>query len=279
MAAYYGCFSPKNGVSKQIDVVPINLNIGGLHGSFDVGVRGYENAAALPNGAAVDLGATIIPIANTNILVLRGADSQVLVGSGANTATAVYASTTAPLVAGCVQGICADSVVVVSDCAKSRIFQVSVAPTVGANTLTLQHTDAWGGNSLNFDTYFDKLSEVALMKTVVYFVAEGNGADNGPSLYQRVNNEPAVELVEDVENVSFTYGINGTNYKRAVDMLATEWAQVTAVRIELLVRSDMDNVVEDKQPYAFAGNTVAQANVPDKRIRKVFMATVGVRSR
>ena len=245
---------------------------------------GYENAAALPNGVdgdgvAPDLGATIKPIANTNILVLRGADSQVLVGSAANAATGVFARTTAPLVDGCVQGICENSVVVVSDCAKARIFQVSAEPTVVVDTLTLQHTDAWGGNSLNFETYFDKLSEIALMKTVVYFVAEGNGADKGPSLYQRVNNEPPVELVEDVENVRFTYGINGTDYRNAVNMLAPDWAQVTAVRIELLVRSDKDNVVEDNQPYTFAGNNVVQADVADKRIRKVFMATVGVRSR
>jgi type IV pilus assembly protein PilW len=278
MASYYGCFSPKDGTSKTVDIVPSNLSIAGLHSNFGVGVMGYKNATTLPNGATTDLGATIKPIANTNILVLRGADAQVLVGSAINTATEVYAHTKSAVVDGCVQGICNGSAVVVSDCSKARVFQVSAAPTISAEKLTLQHAAGWGGGDNRFEN-FDKLSEVSLMKTVVYFLAEGNGNAKGPSLYQKVNKDAAVELVEDVENISFTYGITGTTYKKAEDMAATDWAKVTAIKIELLVRSNMDNVVENKQPYTFATNTVAQADVPDRRIRKVFMATVGVRSR
>jgi type IV pilus assembly protein PilW len=116
------------------------------------------------------------------------------------------------------------------------------------------------------------------MKTVVYFVAKG--VNGGPSLFQKVNRDPAIELVEDVENVSFTYGVNGVTFKKAEDVTtAGEWPRVTAVKVELLVRSNMDNIVENKQPYTFAGTTVAQTSVPDKRIRKVFMTTIGLRSR
>jgi type IV pilus assembly protein PilW len=240
---------------------------------------GYKDSIALPGGAATNLGASIVPIAGTNILVLRGADPQALLtGSAINTKNEIYAHTKSAVVDKCIHGICKDSVAVVSDCKKAKVFKVSSDPSVAADKLTLKHTEDWGGGDKANDN-FDKLSEVAPMKTVVYFVAEGKGADKGPSLYQKINKEDAVELVEDVEDISFTYGVAGTTYKKAENMLAAEWAQVTAIRVELLVRSDMDNVVENKQPYTFDSTPVAQAAVPDKRIRKVFTATVGVRSR
>jgi type IV pilus assembly protein PilW len=277
MGAYYGCFSPKDGSIHKVTVIPNNLSLGGLHADFGSGVMGYKNAAALPNGAATDLGATITPIANTNILVLRGADPQSLVGYSSNTKNEVYAYTTAAVTNGCIAGICKDSVAVVSDCVKAIVFKVSTDPSVGGSKLTLTHSEDWGGGSNKFEN-FDKLSEVAPMRTIVYFLAQGAGG--GPSLFQKVNGEPAVELVEDVENISFTYGVKGVTFKNAETVTAAaEWSQVTAVKIELLVRSNMDNVVENKQPYTFAGTAVAQSSVPDKRIRKVFTTTVGLRSR
>jgi type IV pilus assembly protein PilW len=277
MAAYYGCFSPKDGVAHNVNVIPSNLSMGGLHSNFSVGVMGYKNATTLPNGASTDLGATITPIANTNILVLRGADAQALIGGAVNIKDEVYAYTTSAVVDGCVAGICKDSVVVVSDCAKAIVFKVSSDPTVSTNILTLKHSEEWGGGDKKSEN-FDRLSEVSLMKTVVYFVAKG--VNGGPSLFQKVNRDPAIELVEDVENVSFTYGVNGVTFKKAEDVTtAGEWPRVTAVKVELLVRSNMDNIVENKQPYTFAGTTVAQTSVPDKRIRKVFMTTIGLRSR
>jgi len=276
MSAYYGCFSPKDGSEKTVDIIPGNLSVGGLNANFGIGVMGYKDASTLPNGASTDLGPGITPISGTNILVLRGADAVTLVGSAVNTKNEVYGYTQSAVVNNCIAGICKNSVAVVSDCSKARVFKVSEIPSVSANQVTLKHAEDWGGGA-NKDENFGKSSEISLMKTVVYFLAEN--PNEGPSLFQKINNDPAVELVEDVENISFLYGVSGTTYKKAEDMSAGDWAKVTAVKIEILVRSNADNVVDNKQPYTFATVPVLQANVPDRRIRKVFMATVGVRSR
>lgn len=272
-AGYYGCYSP---INKIITVVPSNLSLGGLQKNFDFGITAYESSAAL--NVSDDLGATITPVANTEILVVRNASAQIFVGNAANTTNAIYAYSAIPVVDHCVGEICNSSAVVVSDCSKARVFKVSAEPTVTANLLTLQHTQNWGGADKKPEN-FDQLSEVSALHTTVYFLATGAGG--GPSLYQRIDGKPATELVEDVENIHYTFRLNDTTYKTIAQMNVdtNNWKLVTGVRVEMLVRSSLDNVTDRPQPYTFAGTTVAQANVPDRRIRKVFSTTVGIRNR
>lgn len=274
-AAYYGCYASKaNGAAT---VIPASLDLGGLQNDFNVGVMGYKEANNLPHGAGADLG-TVSPWAapKTQILVLRGASAQAYVGSANNTTNEVYGYTTSAVNGSCVGEICNGYAAIVSDCSKARIFKVSTTPGVAANTLTVKHTESWGGGAVKSENY-GKLSEIAAFKTVVYFV--GQNPSGGPSLYQKVNAEAAVELVQDVEQINFLYGVDGTNYIKAENMAAGDWAKVNAVKVELVVRSNVDNVVENKQPYTFNGVAVAQADVPDYRVRKVFNATIGLRSR
>ncbi len=274
-AGYYGCYSP---INKIITVVPSNLNLGGLQKNFDFGITAYESAASPSLSVADDLGATIVPVANTEILVVKNASSQIFVGNTPNTANAIYAFSALPLADSCVGEICNGSAVVVSDCSKARVFQVSATPSVATNTLTLQHTQNWGGADKKPEN-FDQLSEVSALHTTVYFLATGAGG--GPSLFQRIDGRPATELVEDVENVHYTFRLNDTTYKTISQMNAdmNNWKLVSGVRVEMLVRSTLDNVVDRPQSYTFAGTTVAQASVPDRRIRKVFSTTVGIRNR
>jgi len=76
-----------------------------------------------------------------------------------------------------------------------------------------------------------------------------------------------------------SYGID-TSGDGSVDSTVTaasvaNWDQVQTVQISLLLRSD-NNALDQPQTYTFDG---ADTKPTDRRIRKVFNATIAVRSR
>ncbi len=86
-------------------------------------------------------------------------------------------------------------------------------------------------------------------------------------------------VLEGVEQMRITYAtFDNSNYRLAGDLLATEWPRVHSVRLELVVRSMENNIVEAKQPYMFAGAEVTPAD-GDRYLRQVFTSTIGIRSR
>jgi len=56
----------------------------------------------------------------------------------------------------------------------------------------------------------------------------------------------------------------------------TNWNQVAAIRISLLVAGSDDNVATAAQTYTYDGASVTAG---DKRLRQVFTTTVSVRNR
>jgi type IV pilus assembly protein PilW len=284
MAAYYGCYRPvpPTGVnpSTSTDLQNKNLVIAGLHGNFGEGVRGYDNITSLPGGQSdVGAGLTLLAADKTaHVLVVRSANELGFPISAANNANNVIAYSANPLVDGCAEGICPNSAVVVSDCYKARVFQATNVSLAG-NTLTLQHADSWGGGSVALENFTS--GEVLPINTTVYFLAEG--ASGAPSLWQKTNTEEALELLEGVERMRITYATtDNTDYRLASALAAADWANVTSARLELVVRSLENNVLDDTQPFTFAGATITPADidgVKDRYMRQVFTSTIGIRSR
>lgn len=276
MAAHYGCFKPNNAVT----LTNSTLNFGGLHTNFDVGIMGYSDPANLPNGAATDLGG--IPRVNdpntpqedANILVIRSANRPGFIISAGNTPTQITAFSAVPMVQGCVDDVCVNSAMIASTCFRARLFQVS-AINMAAPNLTVTHTDPWGA-AVEYITGDDLLP----INTTVYFLANRPPPSNAPGLWQRINNASApIELLEGVESMRITYATGAANnayLEAAAITLANAWQNVASVRIELVVRSLEDNVVDSPQPYTFAGDVITPA---DRRMRQTFSTTVGIRSR
>ncbi len=283
-AARYGCLrsDPEN---NKVILQDGGLDLGGLHNNFAEGVRGYDSLDDLPNGAEEDLGLAEDKIdEDENIIVLRSAAEVGLPVNGTNNDTQVFTHTDeSSVVDNCVQGICKDKAVIVSDCYSSRVFQVTgLAPA--ANTLTITHAAGWGGNPEKQLEIFTE-GEVAAMTTTVYFIAEG--ASGQPSLWQKKDDEGALELLEGVERMSITYAPRATAtnlnpaYSAASDIDAADWPRINSVRIELLVRSSDNNVLESSQPYTFGGvlTNPATADPTDRYLRQTFATTIGIRSR
>lgn len=284
MAAYFGCFRP-DPTNDDLDLQNKTMVIGGLHGNFGEGIRGYDSIESLPNGQS-DVGAGITPLDDShtaNVLVVRSANQIGLPISAPNNPNSIFAYSATGLVNNCISTICVGTAVVVSDCYRARVFQVSALSHSG-ETVTLSHSDTWGGGSDPKENFIS--GELLSIFSTVYFIAEG--ASGAPSLWQRTNNGTALELLEGVEHMRITYSYLEDDddipdeYVPASAVPLDMWPKVVSVRIELVVRSLENNVLAETQPYTFAGAEITPPDidgVPDRYMRQVFSATVGIRSR
>jgi type IV pilus assembly protein PilW len=135
------------------------------------------------------------------------------------------------------------------------------------------------------------------------------GANGGPSLYKQINNAAPQELVEGVEQMQILYGVDTDtsaadraeygvpDYYVPANVVAsnTNWDDVLAIKISLLVRSD-NKVTSDTSPDTYnayrAYNSLPASVMPDldtcgttnaatcdTRMRRMYNSTIAVRNR
>lgn len=231
----------------------------------------------------------------TDILVVRSASGNSVGVVKNNNSAQVFVSNTGEQAGACegntssYSGICEGDILVVADCEKARVFQASgLGPTSGEDNVNIRHASSgdpgnalssWGGSSTNPDENFGTDSEVIKVTTQFYYVA--NNDRGRPSLWRKEGSRPAEELVEGVQDLQLLYGHSEgetppTNYENASQLSSDDWANVKSVRVQMLVQSSEDNVVPEPQAYTFNGQVVDEPG--DRRLRQVFVSTIGVRS-
>lgn len=243
------------------------------------------------------------PLAGTDALVIRGsADSGVVLTGDNNGDANLNVSVTSIDGNGCFSGICPNDILVVTDCAKAKIFQANELQQNGTmivhNNSGLTQCSAWGGNGQNKPN-FAAGSKILKMQSRFYYVA--NNDDGIPSLYSSGATGAASELLTGVEDFQLEFGIGVNNddgngyviseFKTANNVTANEWDNwdgdnevVVAVRYSLLVRGE-DNVLTEPQTYAYNGidyvggvaGTEATA-ASDRRLRQIFSSTISIRN-
>lgn len=283
MAGYYGCLKAddSNGGSALFDETfanPAGAGLTGLNMNFQTAVRGYNTTStgtdALPHGAAVDLGAGFTVKPNSDVLVMHGANERGMTIRAVNTATQAFGYTDD----NSAEGFKAGSIAVISDCQKGHIFQVKTAPVVGSHLVTLTY-DPWNAAALpalpGANEYLQGM--ILPVHTYVYFVATRAGAQE-PSLWQRIDEAPAQEILSGVDDLSITYSTNGGNYMKAADVGSANWYKIKSVNVEVLVRELGNGTNENAQSYTFKNVLVTPA-AGDRVLRQVFRATFGVRPR
>lgn len=193
--------------------------------------------------------------------------------------------------------------VVPPDCGKAVTFQMtnvnnnntistvvhnSGAGTPGNSTKCLD--DPAGVLCASPATYPNLAPDSKIMRMIgsIYFLR--NNPNTQPALYRETltatggsAGSTAEELVEGVEDMQVLYG-EDTNADKNIDSYVAanavvNWDNVMAVRINLLMRSVENSVVSAPQAVAFNGGTVNSGVGADRRLRKVFTATIGVRNR
>jgi type IV pilus assembly protein PilW len=270
MAGFYGCFRP-NPAEATRKLQNDTLAIDSLYSNFGEAIRGYASKDALTATERAYLTSADLE-ANTNVLVLRAASPSPRIINALNTDTTIQVYSTQPTVGNCVDGMCINDAAVVSDCFRARVFKVKALTATGSN-LTIEHPDNWSVNTDRTASYAS--GEVLPMNTTSYFIA--TGASGAPSLWQKLNQKDAVEVLEGVEKITYKFSTEkNATYQEAAAI--TNWAEVNSVRIFVVARSIENNAVPEPQPYVIDGVTTTPVT-PDRYMRQVFTATVGLRSR
>jgi type IV pilus assembly protein PilW len=167
-------------------------------------------------------------------------------------------------------------VVAVSDCSKGAIFQITNA-LAAAPDYTIQHSTGGGvtpGNATvdlsGIGTVYDVDSLVFPVNTNTFFVGPGSGVNNRGqtplSLWQQVNNNVPVELVEGVEDMEVSYGVDtdgdGVPNRYQTFQAVADPSTIITVRVDLTVNS-VDVVTTQG----------------DGLLRRTFSKTVAIRNR
>lgn len=270
MAGFYGCFRP-NAADANRRLQNDALVIDSLYGNFGEAIRGYASKAGLTATERAYLTSAEIQ-ADTNVLVVRSAAPTPRIINATNTNNTLQVFSTQAQANDCVDGLCKNDAAVVSDCFRARVFKVSALDDTAPN-LVISHSDNWDIASDLTASYSN--GEVLPMNTTSYFIA--TGVSGAPSLWQKLNQKTAVEVLEGVEKVTYKFSTeNNATYREAA--LIGNWNEVNSVRIFVVARSIDNNAVPESQPYVIDGVTTTPVS-PDRYMRQVFTATVGLRSR
>ncbi|HFC53864.1 MAG TPA: prepilin-type N-terminal cleavage/methylation domain-containing protein, partial [Gammaproteobacteria bacterium] len=134
-------------------------------------------------------------------------------------------------------GLCPNDQVIISDCERARLFTIAT-PTLSGGVLTIPDASgtSWVGEN-NSTVSFTKADSTLFEARTVAFFVKRNSRDGitVPSLYRKVGNGNAQELVEGVENIQIAYGEDGNGDGVADRYVAahqiTSFSNVVSVRL------------------------------------------------
>lgn len=175
-------------------------------------------------------------------------------------------------------------ILMISDCSHRAIFEVTKYDPQGG---TIEHaisdaTESSPGNESNdFKHRYLPGAAALSLQRVVYYVR--NNASDIPSLYRRVDQGAAEELVAGIEQMQLSFG-EDTNPSADTDRIAdisvtpnllTRPTRIISVTVALLVRSSEPYGAKEARTYQLLGQNVA---TDDRYMRKVFTTTASVRN-
>lgn len=189
-------------------------------------------------------------------------------------------------------GLCDGDIVMLTNCSHVIVFQATNVQEKGNGTDLVVHSmdsdpapgnkcASWGGAGCG-----DVIPSVnpgdEIMKLSMYTYFIGTSARTGrPGFFRRAGNAAPVELLEDVQSMQLTYGLDANNDRVPDSYVAAtgvaDWDNVVAVRVQLLVQTPEQGVLPAAQTgLSFNGQTV---NTSDRRLRQVFSSTIALRNR
>lgn len=172
---------------------------------------------------------------------------------------------------------------VIASCSNMDIFKVT-AVTATTSTITVSHAAL----STSYSTVKGRIGSAVEM---TYYVRQtGRTNTQGEPIYglfrQPTVNGAAVagatedELAEGIDKMVVSYGIDTNNdgnvdqYVATSAMTSTYWPNVASVRIQFLVSSTDNNILDSAQSYTFNGNTIT-----DRKLHTNVGSTITLRNR
>ena len=268
-----------NGCATRGGSVPITNTLndsGDYFWDFATGIQGFDATASAAIWAPAIDAAITTPLSGSDVLTIRTMNEPVIrvtshPGGTPPGSAAIQVNTQNQLAR--------FDIVMVTDCLTSAIFQITSANPNTSGSITHNTGVGIPGNATQALGKDYTGAEIVKLTTKSFYIR--NNADGEPSLYQRISNNAAAEMVEGVENMQILYGVD-TGVDGAVDQYVSadsvaNWDSVVSVRVSLLLRTLADNlVVGGAQTYNFNGTAVTAT---DNRLRAVFSRTISLRNR
>ncbi|MEN3800674.1 PilW family protein [Aeromonas veronii] len=296
MVGYQGCLS-----KQGVNITNTLNNNAALPYNFTTFLRGYDNVTTtLPAPlAALFTGAEPRPMSGSDVLLVQGPAGVgvPLSRDNHNNAAQLFVQQLSSKMDYCGTGkqgysdLCEGDIVMLSDCQKARIFQVTkVQGVVGGREVNIVHSNdnkytpgnassSWGGTSSPPEERFGLGSVVNRVETRLYYIARPS-ASSPYALYRKNGVAAGMPLIEGVANMQLTFG-EDQNRDRAADRYVNaasnpNWNNVLGIGVQLLMRSNQGNVVSSPQALSFAGATF---RATDRNWYWVAETTVALRNR
>ncbi|QBQ56271.1 PilW family protein [Nitrosococcus wardiae] len=176
-------------------------------------------------------------------------------------------------------GLSQFDIVMVSDCIDAAIFQISsTSPDTSGSLAHNTGVGTPGNDTKKFGKEYDNSGSVIRLATTTYYIR--TNSQGAPALYRKEDADPSQELIEGVEDMQILFGEDTDGNREANAYLTadnvTAWNNIINVRINLLLQTLEDNLAATPQSYTFNGATITPN---DRRLRRVFTATVNLRNR
>jgi type IV pilus assembly protein PilW len=286
MAGFVGCVSnltPVNTLNPPFDTSYTYDFSGGL-GGFEAQSDGLDPPTWTWTPTVDASIASPTPLAGSDVLTLRGMlNNPVFIDATMPTVSADLKTAAVP--SGVTPPVADGDIVMISDCTAAAVFQITDYNTANGNLVhnagVLPPENPVGNETKDLGHKFEKGAEVFRVGTTTYYV--GQNASGQPALYRKVGAANAQELVEGVETLQVLYG-EDTNGDRSADVYRTAnavaaWSSVRSLRVGMLLRSlnEIPRIETNATVYNVLGTNSGPYN--DRRLRRVFTSTVGVRNR
>ncbi len=259
MVGYKGCATRQN-----ITITNTLKNSSDLAYNFsDDGLVGYDNlSATLPDELNTFLSGDPQPIAGSDLIIIRSPSGDRVSIVDNNDAAQLFAASAAS------NTFAVGDIVMVSDCKKARIFQISnLTANANAGKVNVVHSksknltpgnsvSSWGPPST--EESFGTSAHLIAYQTTTFFIAN-NPTTGVPTLYKKVNANKALPLINGIYAFQIRYG-EDTDGDSQVDVYHSAsavagWKSVTAIRIETILGSDDTGMVTKPQKLAFNQST------------------------
>jgi type IV pilus assembly protein PilW len=293
-AGYLACNTSARNISMLNGAPTLAVNFSQPLGGYEANGTGpagnYALAAApvAPDPSAADW-ATGLDAALANQVVQN--NDVLVVYSTLRNVQPVYVSTIQDgfdnFITNTQGALLANQLAVISDCAKSVVFQISSISGAGSNTrIKHQAGGTPGNNAAIFPVSFEQGSQVAPVDTTVFYI--GKGADGDGALFAYDSNSSPTfvvnELVPDIEAMQVLYGVDSTGtqtvsqYVTADQVTGGNFNNVMSVKVAVLAASPLGSVpIPAVAPFYFLLGTKVTAP-RDTRSRQVFEITIAVRN-
>ncbi len=167
-----------------------------------------------------------------------------------------------------------------ADCGAATVFQVT---NYNHDSGTVVHNAGVskkpGNSTKSLGKQFGPGTKLMKISTVNYFIRQ-SPSGHGPSLWRRLADEPAEELVDGIETLQLRYG-EDTDGDGVPDQFRTadkvvDWLNIKIVQIGLLARSI--DAVGDADPRVYTVLGQSFGPYADGRLRRVMEFNVAIRN-